>query len=1136
MCASPQDWSALSENVQWAIICDLSNDHQDGIAAAANLLGLTMTEVISFVNLYLREKALWENGASQDETPHPPGALQSVGKQDEVVHLVPEAEAGHTMQDFEPGRRHIEAGANEMTFDVGFDLQSLGGVADIWHEPETELFLEADNQVAAEERVGQLGAEKGADQPGVLADEEQAPLVELVTDSFSREDIASGRSFLTFVGLQEHADRFGEWFGRGTSFREIPGIFDENNEFIFSTEDTEKALYKGNELDWEVPVPRPMKDPAQREWLKGALPHHPARHKQPVNPPLQQTQALRQFDNGIARRFLEPGHVHIDEGFNRRKRITPSHPLPFAQLPPLLRPHEGIVQAAGKAVPAFASLGHSSSQITGSDQTSQAQSRDASIAAPNTTKSQSVEMPSDQDAGGMAENDMRDARVSVGPASGEAVASAAQSDAQGAADSGRFSENGIAIEGFPKCASCFTARARCNGDRPCSNCVTRNRKCKEVTKADLDKFPDRAVRVIRDKAKADEKVTQDAEETMAQATAVPAPVSTTTAVGVKRKHSAIARDASPGEDDSDLDRFPPEREDPKDSDYDTTPKKKRPKKGNAPASKKQPTSKGGPATSTPTKRGPRGPYKKKAEKSAPKSNEPVAGATSTPSPQPGGSAVASSAVAVTSAQKDPAKAPAAEMDKSSGFCRNAGEDRRLGAAAGIPVHNTAEAVRHAGDRFGMTNVRPVPVGERGEPHSVFDPSSFSPYLSGAGDARYLDIPFAPIGSQTRSPTRRVALRTPMTPISMPIAGFRASPSQGAYPMPGAPGHLIPHHPQTTSAENDQLSGAELTSTSSTLNARMAAHEKLPVATERMSQAPRIAQPGVTEISPTSQSSGSGTTVSMDFLRMPYSPAQDSPAYSHESMSDRLPQSRLDYRSMSGYSPGFSAGKVSLGSPTALQRPRSVSSHNNGAHSSATGVPSPMMAANPGFVLGHGLMSPYAMFAQQRSIHRPVSKMQEGPGYPVPQQSVHPSSPSGVFRDHQSDEIRSGLRVLGGSPSHQQHTHSLLPAKRVADASLNFGQRPARKKPRSSDSPLAPPREARSWKELARTQWASETQENQPETSKSSVKPVFGGDGSYEVSFTQFTRVREQIDPELQQTAIAGARKINHSPADTSEKR
>ncbi|KAK7743044.1 hypothetical protein SLS63_000613 [Diaporthe eres] len=108
-------------------------------------------------------------------------------------------------------------------------------------------------------------------------------------------------------------------------------------------------------------------------------------------------------------------------------------------------------------------------------------------------------------------------------------------------------------------------------------------------------------------------------------------------------------------------------------------------------------------------------------------------------------------------------------------------------------------------------------------------------------------------------------------------------------------------------------------------------------------------------------------------------------------------------------------------------------------------------------------------------------------------------------------------------------------ERQAEAPLNSGQQPARKKPRGPASPLAPPREAGSWRELAHSQWATETQENQPDTAKFSVKPLFGGDGSFDVSFSRFTRIHEQIDPELQQTAMAAARKMNKSSAGIDEK-
>lgn len=1279
--SSPQDWSALSHNVQWAIIYDLANDHEDGITAAANLLGLTLDDVIKFVNMYVREKTLWENGTYQDEPVHPIGALfQLDGAQHEVEQPVPEAGDDQVMHDFEPGGQDFWVRATQTIPNAEAGPPILEGAFGVQNEPEVELLHDTNIQVAAEKEPGQLGAEIVADQTGVLASDEQSvpvagpPELELITDRFSREDVASGRSFLTFAGHQEYADRFGQWFGTGTAFREIPGIFDENNEFVFSTGDTEKALYSGNEFVWQGPVPQLEKGSAQREWLMEALPQDPAQDKEPVSSPLQQFQSLAErvngrpiesggyfgfireaahgglrygeptpavaladilahdkfeekeaerlarkeadgragskvdrrnnnrshwaddnvlrgmfggfgdegarlfntssamelcsempeFDNGIARRLLESPHADIDEAYpGTRKSVPQPNTPPFAQLPPFLHPYGSIGYPAGKAVPAFASLGENSSDVTSSNQASQARIRDSSSATPNPTTSRLVEKSSKPDSLITAEKDTHDASVTVEPASGEVIHNAARPDAEGAAESGQFSENGIDIATFPKCYTCFKVRSRCDGGRPCSTCVGKNRKCKAVTKAALDEEPARAQRVLKDKAKADSIAAEAERLSTARATAstpntaVSAPAASHAATsGVKRKQSAMTGANLTDEDDSDLDNFPPEKEDPTDGDYGVEPKKKRPKKGNTPVGKKQTPSQakaGAPATPTPNKR--RGPYRKKGETSTPKPNKPVVGAPSTPTPRSGGSASAGNVVAATSARKTSAKAPAAVKNKSSSSSKNAGGNSLVGDGAGKWVNDGAEAVRHAGGQFGMTNARPVPVGKRdetpklGEARNMLDPSLNSPNrASGAQDARYLDIPFAPVVSRPHISTGGFVPGMPMTQFPGSVAGIpdtslRASPSRGAHPMPVARGHLLPPRPRTISAGNGHPSGAESPKTASSLKTPMALQGMLPVATDRMPLVPQTARPGLngspgaTEISPTSQSSGSGTTASMDFSNIPFTSAQESPVYRDESLSGELRQGSSDRQGMSGFSPKFSAGMGPVDSPAASQRWPSVSLYNNGAHSPSTSVLSPMMQVDPGFAMAPGPMSPYAMFQQQRPpTPRPISRMRQGPGYSVPQQTMYPSRPSGVFYDPQCEEMRPGSRGVSATPARQQHnTAPSRPAKRQADAPLGPGQQPARKKPRPPASPLAPPREAPSWKELARSHWTTETQEKQPETASFSVKPVFGGDGSFDVSFSRFTRIHEQIDPELQQTAMAAARKMNRSSAGIDEK-
>lgn len=1154
----PQDWSALSDKVQWAIIYDLANDHEDGITGAANLLGLTLDDVISFVNLYVREKTLWENGAYRDEPAHPVGALfQLDGAQHEVEQPVLEAEADQIMHDFEPDRQDIGAGATQTVTDAEVGPPLLEGLQKNRHEPEFEPFHETDTQLVAETEPGLLGAEKVANQTDLQADEERCataawpPAVELITDSFSREDIASGRSFLTFVGLQEYADGFGQWFGTGTTFREIPGIFDENNEFIFSTEDTKKGLYSDNEFNWAGPVPRLGNGPAQREGPMEAFPRDLAQHKEPVDAPLQRFRASAERINGrsISLHAMNDAQVGISEGHDTRKRVSPSYLPPLPQLPPIFQPHESIAHPAGRTGQTFVPLGHNSIQVPSSEQASQARARESPGATPNATLTQSIEASSKPDARNMAEEGTHEAGRTMGPASSSAVNNATPPDAQGPVELGQISENCIDVDTFPKCYSCFRVRARCDGGRPCSSCIKRNRNCKSVTQAVLDEFPDRAKRVLKDAAKADGMAAQVGESgSVRETTSTLSPAfpdlttshliashttaSHTAATGAKRKLSAMAAGGSSDEDDSDLDNFPPEKDDPTDGDFGLEPKKKRPKKGNTPMGKKSKPSQakeGVPTTPTPTKR--RGPYRKKVDAATPKPNESVAGANSTPILESGGSISAGIVAEATSARKTPAKAPTAVNEKFSSPYRNAVEESLLGVGAGRSVNDTAERVRHAGGQSGMTKLRPVPVGKRNETpklvetHNTLDPSLFSSKLSGVQHSRYLDIPFAPVATRPHTPQGGFVQGMPMPQLSRSVAGspdaaLRASPYSRAHPMPPARTQLIPPRPRTISAENGQSSSSELPKTAVSPKTPMTLQEMRSVATERMPFVPQIARPGLngspgaTDISPTSQSSTSGTTVSMDFLNIPFTPSQE--AYSSDvSVSGRIRPSSVDRPTMSGFSPDVSAGRAPMDSPTASWRRRSVPSYNIGAYNRGTNVSPPMMEADTGFAVAPGLVSPYAILEPQRPVPRPISRMQQGLDYPVPQQTMHPSRPPSVFYDRQSEEVQPGLQSRSASPGWQQHSALPHPAKRQADAPLYHSQQPARKKPRGPASPLAPPREAKSWKELARSQWVTETQENQPETANFSAQPVSSDDGSFDVSSGQFTSIHDHIDPELQ---------------------
>ncbi|KAK2614035.1 hypothetical protein N8I77_000895 [Diaporthe amygdali] len=959
------DWSALSDKVQWAIIYDLANDHEGGITTAANLLGLTLPDIIKFVNTYVREKTLWENGSYQGETTHSAGALfQRNDKQDKVNQVVSDAETAQFMNDYEADRQVLGPEAYQIIVDDKFDVPiigdqpipaseldlplledqmiidggvegTLGGLREMWNEPEIELFQESEvektssaegAQVIIEKEVVQPDAEAGVDPP---ADEEMdqqpetqvwPPLVELITDSFSREDIASGRNFLTFVGLQEYADRFGQWFGRGTTFREIPGIFDEKNDFAFSTEDTQKALYSGNESTWQGPVPQLGVGFEQHEWLMEALPQDSAQNRSLVDHDLEEFKAFAEringrrinlnetdarlfdyisegsygglrrvkpiltgtnvayqgthgdygdngarlfnmssamqlcpfmprFNNGIAPRVLEVGHVDIDEGFVPHQSVPPPFPPPFP------KPHNGIAQPATGPSVTLGPIDRNSNHVARSDRASQAPARSAENSKASPTISQSIEDFSKAADQAMAEKDTHNVGVNT-----------AQSSAQGPTDAGQVAGNGIEVGAFPKCYTCFQTKSRCDGDRPCSSCVKRQRGCKDITQGILDKHPERAERVLMGKAKADRMAAEaeggnknlaTASTPSATTSALPVPHNVTSRV--KQKQLAATTHVATDEDDSDLDQFPPEKEDPADSDYGDAPKKKKPKKGNTAAGKKRGAGQanlGVPATSTPTKK--RRAYRKKDDTPTPRRKEPVAGATSTPTKKSDESVLAGSVPIAGPMQSASTDSPTAGSHKYSGSSWSVGKHDLVGAKAGRPVDNAVQGGRHPGGQLGVTNVQPM---------------------------------------------------------------------------------------------------------------------------------------------------------------------------------------------------------------------------------------------------------------------------------------LHPAMPTGVFHDPPGAESRPVLRHGDASPAHQQsNTASPLPAKRCAEAPFAPGQQPAAKRLKASESPLAPPREARSWKELAINQWATDTQETQSDTANFSVKPVFGGDGPFDVSFSQFARISEQVDPQLQQHAMAAARKINKSSASPNKKR
>lgn len=1275
MFSALQDWSALSDKVQWAIIYDLANDHEGGITTAANLLGLTLPEVIKFVNTYVREKTIWENGSYQGETTHSAGALfRRNDEQDKVNQVVSEAETAQFMNDYEADRRVLGPEAYQIIIDDKFDVPVIGdqpipasevdlsvledqmiidggvdlpifggapeGLCEMWNEPEMELFQEPEvektssaegAQVIIEKEVVQPDAEGGVDLP---ADEEmdeqpetqvRPPLVELITDSFSREDIASGRNFLTFVGLQQYADRFSQWFGRGTTFREIPGTFDENNDFVFSTEHTEKALYSGNESIWQGPVPQLGVGPKQREWLMEALPPDSAQNQSLVDHDFEEFKAFAEringrrinlnetgerlfdyisegsygglrrvkpvltgtnvayqgthgdygdngarlfnmssamqlcpfmprFNNGIAPRVLEVGHVDINEGFVPHQSVPPPFPPPFP------KPHDSIAQPATGPNVTLGPIDRNSNHVARSDRASQTPARSASNSKASPTVSQSIEVPSKPADQAMAEKATHD----VGD-------NTAQSSAQGPADTDQFAENGIEVETFPKCYTCFQTKSRCDGDRPCSSCLKRQRGCKDITKAILDKHPERAARVLVDKAKAD-RMAAEAEGASKSLATASTPSTTTSAApvphnvtsGVKQKQLAATTHVSTDEDDSDLDQFPPEKEDPADSDYGDAPKKKKPKKGNTATGKKRGAGQanlGVPATSTPIKK--RRTYRKKDDTPTPRRKEPVAGATSTPTKQSDESVLAGSFPIAGPMQSASTDSPTAGSHKYSGSSQGVGKDNLVGVKAGRPVDNAVQGGRQPGGQLGVTNVQPVSGISHGATPKLAEKQNdggrrLAPpnFKSGAGDSRYLNVPFAPRLSPTYTPTDRPYFPgVQMTPVlgsvaEFPGSAFYTSPSQRAHPAQVARGGLIPPRPRTVPADNDHPSGVVPPRVASKLNisgpkTQMAQQGLFPVNADRMSLMPQIAHhhpgfggsPGMRRTSSASQASDSSKTASIDFSRIPFTGTRDSLAQRDPSVVGRSSRGNTDHQSVLGFRPTVPPSMVLRESPTVSQRPHSLSPYKGGTRRSGNSVPPPMTEVSSEFAMAYGPVSPYRSFQRQPPRPYPVAKVQQDTPYSVPQQMLHPAMPTGVFHDPQGADSRPILRYGDASPTHQQsNTASPLPAKRCAEAPFAPGQQPAAKRLKASESPLAPPREARSWKELAINQWATDTQETQSDTANFSVKPVFGGDGPFDVSFSQFARISEQVDPQLQQRAMAAARKINKSSASPSKKR
>ncbi|KAL1858895.1 hypothetical protein Daus18300_009764 [Diaporthe australafricana] len=1232
-----QDWSALSDNVQWAIIYDLANDHADGITAAANLLGLTLPDVIKFVNTYVYEKTMWESGSSQDETPYPAAKDLFRGDcvQDEANQPPPETDVHRPVLGDE---------AFKMIIDGGND--PLEGISDIWNEPEVELFLEPEVYVSStaqsaqadsEGNDGQLDPQTVVDQPGIAEKEERPEvgtrpaLVELITDSFSREDISSGRSFLTFVGLQEYADRFGQWFGRGNDFREIPGIFDEDNDFVFSTAEVEKALYRGNELAWSGPLPRLDQNPVRREWLMDALPQSPAPNEKPGDHEYEEFHAsaeringrrinlddtddspfgyisegaygglrydefdltganaeilaypradekevetldqgegdgrldsniyqlnhniqgaggnmalgtlgdisdngallfntssimqhcpyMPRFDNGIPDRLLELGHININEGY------TPQQLAPPSLAPPWLQLREGIAQEAVEAAPAFdLASNDNNSHVESSDQALQGRARSPWSSKASLTIPQSTEMP--QNAAEQIMADTSNAELTTGEATNDATVPSTQ----GPADAGKFADNGIEIEKFPKCYTCFQTRSRCDRGRPCRSCLNRNRTCKDVTKAILDDNPERAERVLKDKARLDRRAAEAEGRSIVLATApMPNAGVSTLAIphsatsGVKRKQPAVNADSSTDEEDPELDEFPQEKDDPEDDDYGDAPKKKKkaPKKGSTPAGKKQGASQakmGVSATSTPTKK--RAPAKKTNE-------------TSAAGRRPDESAFAGNTAMAVPKQSASTDGPAASKQKSSSLSRSAGRGSLVGPGAGRSVNTAAEVVGHTGGQSGVQNVRPVTGGKPGatpnlaEKMSAGDRHLVPPIpSSGAGQYKYLDISFAPYGTQPGRPTDRPeVLGMPVTPMMGSVAGlpdpaFHTSPSRGAPSMQHARGRFTPSHPRMALAQQGMI----------------------PVTAGGMPLVPQVAYPPsrptgsygtMKTSSPTSQSSSSGTTVSMDFARVSSSPIRGVPVRSDLSVAGRFQHDGSGRQGMLDSSPNAPTGMVPGQSPTAPQRSRFVSTSHP-----QTGVSSPMMATSPLSAMAYGPGSSYNMFQQQAPVPYPFLGLPQGPAFPVPPQMLPFSTPPGVIHGAQGEMVRPGPRRVDVSPTDQRDsTASPRSAKRRAEAPSTPGQRPAGKKSRASESPLAPPKEAGSWKELAISQWTADSQESQPEPAKVSVKPVFGGDGPIDVTFSTFTRIREQINPQLQQAAMETVRKINRSATGTNEKK
>lgn len=71
--------------------------------------------------------------------------------------------------------------------------------------------------------------------PRVSPNGPAAPVLHLVTDSLSKEEVAKGCRFLKFMGMNKHAHAFNKWYGSGDKFYEMPEVLNLDLDFLEET-------------------------------------------------------------------------------------------------------------------------------------------------------------------------------------------------------------------------------------------------------------------------------------------------------------------------------------------------------------------------------------------------------------------------------------------------------------------------------------------------------------------------------------------------------------------------------------------------------------------------------------------------------------------------------------------------------------------------------------------------------------------------------------------------------------------------------------------------------------------------------------------------------------------------------------